>query len=149
MKMSLEKWLEYGWLKREPSSANEIKALQGIVQRSLNDSKVDAISADLRFVAGFTAALTAATVALRASGYRTVTQVGHHTKIIESLELTINADPKLIQKLKVFSNKRNKSIYDVAGAVSDQELKEIAKVATELSSQVTLWLQKSHPELEV
>jgi hypothetical protein len=119
------------------------------VQRSLNDSKVDAISADLRFVAGFTAALTAATVALRASGYRTVTQVGHHTKIIESLELTINADPKLIQKLKVFSNKRNKSIYDVAGAVSDQELKEIAKVATELSSQVTLWLQKSHPELEV
>jgi hypothetical protein len=117
------------------------------VQRSLNDSKVDGISADLRFVASFTAALTAATIALRASGYRTVTQVGHHTKIIESLELTINADPKLIQKLKVFSNKRNKSVYDVAGAVSDQELRDIAKLATELDSQVTLWLQKSHPEL--
>jgi hypothetical protein len=145
--MSLEKWLEYGWLRREPSSANEIKALQGIVQRSLADSKVDAISADLRFVASFTAALTAATIALRASGYRTVTQVGHHTKIIESLELTTNADPRLIQKLKVFSNKRNKSVYDVAGAVSDQELQEIAKLASELDSQVTLWLQKSHPEL--
>ena len=115
--------------------------------RSLADSKVDAISADLRFVASFTAALTAATIALRASGYRTVTQVGHHTRIIESLELTINANPKLIQKLKVFSNKRNKSVYDVAGAVSDQELKEIAKLATELRNQVTLWLQKSHPEL--
>jgi hypothetical protein len=117
------------------------------VQRSLDDSKIDAISADLRFVASFTAALTAATIALRASGYRTVTQVGHHTKIIESLELTINADPKLIQKLKVFSNKRNKSVYDVAGAVSDQELREIARLATALHSQVTLWLQKSHPEL--
>jgi hypothetical protein len=117
------------------------------VQRSLSDSKVDAISADLRFVASFTAALTAATIALRASGYRTVTQVGHHTKIIESLELTINADPKLIHKLKVFSNKRNKSVYDVAGAVSDQEIKEIAKLATELNSQVRLWLQKSYPEL--
>jgi hypothetical protein len=128
MKMSLEKWLEYGWLRREPTSANEIKALKGIVQRSLNDSTVDGISADLRFVASFTAALTAATIALRASGYRTVTQVGHHTKIIESLELTINADPKLIQKLKVFSNKRNKSVYDVAGAVSDQELRDIAKL---------------------
>jgi hypothetical protein len=93
------------------------------VQRCLDDSKVDAISADLRFVAGFSAALTAATIALRASGYRTVTQVGHHTKVIESLELTINADPRLIQKLKVFSNKRNKSFYDVAGAVSDQELR--------------------------
>lgn len=92
-------------------------------------------------------ALTAATIALRASGYRTVAQVGHHTKIIESLELIINADPKLIQKLKVFNSKRNKSVYDVAGAVSDQELKEIAKLATELNGQVTLWLQKSHPEL--
>src|SRR5215472_11113926 len=145
--MSLEKWLEYGWLRREPSSANEIKALQGIVQRSISDSKVDAISADLRFVASFTAALTAATIALRASGYRTATQVGHHTKIIESLELTINADPKLIQKLKVFSNKRNKSVYDVAGAVSDQELKEIVKLAAELHDQVLPWLRKSHPEL--
>jgi hypothetical protein len=145
--MSLEKWLEYGWLRREPSSANEIKALQGIVQRSLDDSKVEGISADLRFVATFSAALTAATIALRASGYRTVTQAGHHAKIIESLEYTIHADPRLIQKLKVFSNKRNKSIYDVAGAVSDQELKEVAKLATELYGQVTAWLRKSHPEL--
>ena len=145
--MSLEKWLEYGWLRREPSSANEIKALQGIVQRSLDDSKVEAISADLRFVASFTAALTAATIALRAAGYRTVMQTGHHAKIIESLELTILADSKLIQKLKVLSNKRNKSIYDAAGAVSDQDLKEIAKVATELHRQVTLWLSKSHSEL--
>jgi hypothetical protein len=145
--MTLENWLEYGWLKREPSSANEIKALQGVVQRSLKDSKVEAISADLRFVAGFTAALTAATIALRASGYRTVMQVGHHAKIIESLEFTINAEPQLIKKLKAFSNKRNKSIYDVAGAVSDQELKQIVKLAEELNSQVTLWLRKSHPEL--
>jgi ppGpp synthetase/RelA/SpoT-type nucleotidyltranferase len=117
------------------------------VQRSLDDSKVEAISADLRFVASFTAALTAATIALRAAGYRTVTQTGHHTKIIESLELTLKADSKLIQKLKVFSNKRNKSIYDVAGVVSDQDLREITKLATELQSQVTVWLRKSHPEL--
>lgn len=145
--MSLEKWLEYGWLRREPSSANEIKALLGIVQRSLDDSRVEAISADLRFVASFTAALTAATIALRAAGYRTVTQTGHHTKMIESLELTIKADSRLVQKLKVFSNKRNKSIYDAAGAVSDQDLREITKLANELQSQVTAWLRKSHPEL--
>ena len=117
------------------------------MQRSLDDSRVAGISADLRFIATFTAALTAATIALRASGYRTVTQTGHHAKIIESLEFTIHADPRLIQKLKVLSNKRNKSIYDVAGAVSDQDLKEIAKLATELHSQVTLWLRKAHPEL--
>lgn len=117
------------------------------MQRSLDDSRVEAISADLRFVASFTAALTAATIALRAAGYRTVTQTGHHTKMIESLELTIKADSRLVQKLKVFSNKRNKSIYDAAGAVSDQDLREITKLANELQSQVTAWLRKSHPEL--
>ena len=43
--------------------------------------------------------------------------------------------------------KRNKSVYDVAGVVSDQELAEMIKIAIELQNQVTAWLPKSHPEL--
>jgi len=86
--------VEYGWLRREPTSAAEIKDLLGIVERSLADARVEAVSTDLRFIAAFTAALGAATTALRASGHRTVTQVGHHVKTIESLELTIKANPK-------------------------------------------------------
>jgi len=39
--MSLEKWVEYGWLRREPTSPGEIKDLLGIVDRSLADSKVE------------------------------------------------------------------------------------------------------------
>ena len=92
--MSLEKWVEYGWLRREPTSPTEIKDLLGIVSRSLADSKVEAISDDLRFIAAFSAALTAATTALRACACRASTQVGHHVKIIESLELTVNASSK-------------------------------------------------------
>src|SRR5438105_10730742 len=95
--MSLEKWVEYGWLRREPTSPGEIKDLLGIVERSLSDSKVEAVSTDLRFIAAFNAALSVATTALRASGHRTVTQAGHHVKTIESLELTIKASPKVIQ----------------------------------------------------
>jgi hypothetical protein len=48
-------------------------------------------------------------------------------KTIDSLELTIKANPKLIQRFKTFNNKRNKSVYDVAGAVSDQELEAKAR----------------------
>ena len=69
--MSLEKWVEYGWLRREPTSTGEIKDLLGIVDRSLADSKVEAVSTDLRFIAAFNAALCIATTALRASGLRT------------------------------------------------------------------------------
>src|ERR1700736_7036695 len=114
--MSLEKWVEYGWLRREPTSPGEIKDLLGIVGRSLSDAKVEAVSTDLRFIAAFNAALCVATTALRASGHRTATQVGHHVKTIESLELSIKASSKLIQRFKTFNNKRNKSVYDVAGA---------------------------------
>ena len=145
--MSLEKWVEYGWLRREASSPGEIKDLLGIVERSLVDSKVEAVSTDLRFIAAFSAALSVATTALRASGHRTVTQAGHHVKTIESLELTIEANPKLIQRFKTFNNKRNKSVYDVAGAVSDQELEAIVKLAIELKDSTMAWLQKFHREL--
>jgi hypothetical protein len=144
--MSLEKWVEYGWLRREPTSADEIRDLIGIVDRSLTDSKVEAVSTDLRFIAAFNAALCAATIGLRASGHRTVTQAGHHVKTIESLELTVNANPKLIQRFKTFNNKRNKSVYDVAGAVSDQELEAMVKLAIELKEEIVTWLRKVHPE---
>ena len=139
--------MEYGWLRREATSPSEIKDLLGIVERSLADSKVEAVSTDLRFIAAFNAALCLATTALRASGHRTATQTGHHVKTIESLDLTIKATPKVIQRFKTFNNKRNKSVYDVAGAVSDQELEAVLELATELKDRTIMWLQKFHPEL--
>ncbi len=36
--MSLEKWAEYGWLKAEPTSRDEIKSLLTIVGRDLRDA---------------------------------------------------------------------------------------------------------------
>lgn len=145
--MSLQKWLEYGWLKAEPSSPEEIKDLLGIVARAFNDAKVTAISEDLRFQAAFSAALTAANIALRASGYRTKVQTGHHQKIVESLELTLKSDPRLIQKMKVFSKKRNATSYDSAGGVSQQELEQAIKLAGDLRKSVVAWLNEHHPEL--
>jgi hypothetical protein len=108
----------------------------GIVTRALKDSKVEAISDDLRFQAAFSAALTSANIALRASGYRTRVQTGHHQKIVESLELTLKSDPRLIQKLKVFSKKRNATSYDASGSVSEQELEQAISVAEALQQEV-------------
>jgi len=139
--------VEYGWLRREPTSPGEIKDLLGIVERSLTDSKVEVVSTDLRFIAAFNAALCVATTALRASGHRTVTQAGHHVKTIESLELTVKASSKVIQRFKTLNNKRNKSVYDVAGGVSDQELEAMVKLANELKDSTIAWLHRFRPEL--
>jgi hypothetical protein len=145
--MSLEKWAENGWLRAEPTSSEEIADLLGIVNRDLNDARVEAISDDRRFEAAFNAARTAANVALRACGYRTATQLGHHLKTVESLELTIHADPRLIQKMRIFSKKRNATSYDSAGNVSGQELAEVIRVADELQQRVKAWLRDNHPGL--
>ena len=59
------------------------------------------------FYTTFNAVLALANTALRASGYRTTNQQGHHTRTLETLEYTIGADPKLIRKLLAFSKKRN------------------------------------------
>lgn len=145
--MGLEKWVEYGWLKAEPTSRDEIKSLLTIVERDLKDASVAAISDDRRFEAAFSAARTAANIALRACGYRTLTQSGHHVKTIESLEFTINADFRLIQRMKTLSKKRNVTSYDSAGNISTQELELAIKTAIELRSAVIAWLGKNHRQL--
>ena len=140
-------WAEYGWLKPEPSSRDEIRSLLTIVDRDLKDANVAALSEDRRFEAAFSAARTSANIALRASGYRTAVQAGHHIKTIESLELTIKADARLIQRMKTLSKKRNATSYDSAGNVSEQELQIAMRTAIELHREVVAWLRENHPEL--
>jgi predicted Rossmann fold nucleotide-binding protein DprA/Smf involved in DNA uptake len=72
---------------------------------------------------------------------------GHHTKTIESLELTTKADSKLIQRMKNLSRKRNATSYDSAGNVSKQELELAIRTAAELHRDIVTWVEKNHPEL--
>ena len=111
--MSLEGLLEAKRLRKEPTSSGEIKGLLGIVERSLQDAKVEAISEDLRFMAAYNALLTCATAALRADGYRTGAAGGHHVLTFETLQYTIAAEPSVIRKLKAFATQRGKATYDV------------------------------------
>ena len=145
--MSLEKWAECGWLKAEPTSRDEIRSLLAIVERDLKDASVVGVSEDRRFEAAFNVAQTAANIALRASGFRTLTQAGHHVRTIESLDLTIKADSKLIQRMKTLSKKRNAASYDSAGNVSAQEWELAIRTATEVRSMVVARVEKVHPEL--
>lgn len=145
--MSLERYVENGWLRREPTSAQEIADQLGIVTRSMNDAGVQDISDDLRFYTSFNAILALANTALRASGYRTTTQPGHHIRTIETLEYTIGADSKLIRKLLAFSKKRNAASYDAAGSVSNQELQQILITVEDLRHTLMAWLRTEHPEL--
>lgn len=68
-------------------------------------------------------------------------------RVIESLEHTMGAPTRAVHRLLALSKKRNISNYDVAGAVSDQDLQQTIKLATELRAQVIEWRKKNQPEL--
>lgn len=145
--MSLEGLLEAKRLRKEPTSNDEIKALLGIVERSLRDAAVETISEDLRFIAAYNALLTSATAALRAAGYRTGAQGGHHELTFETLQFTIGAEGAFIRKLKAFATQRGKATYDFAGSVSDEQLRGAIRAAEELKTIVVGWIRKNHGQL--
>jgi hypothetical protein len=107
---------------------------------------VKELDADWRFAIAYSAALQAATAALAAAGYR-ATRQSHHYRVIQSLELTIGAAPKLIRQFDAFRKKRNISSYEVGGAVSDKEAKEMAVLAKALRVEVERWIRAHHPKL--
>lgn len=80
--MSLEKLVQLGWYKDEPSSSKEIADLFSIVDRSQADLKVEGISDDLRFQAAYNGVLTLANIGLRASGLRSSAGTDRRTALI-------------------------------------------------------------------
>jgi hypothetical protein len=74
--MSLQKWLEYGWLRSHQSSRKEISDLLRIIDRDLQDAIGD-ISADWRFGIAYNAALKLCTILIYAEGYRAEKTLQH------------------------------------------------------------------------
>jgi len=74
--MSLQNWLNNGWLEEHRTSSQEIAALFAVADRDLSDCRTSGLSSDWRLNIAYNAALQTATAALAASGYR-VPFVGH------------------------------------------------------------------------
>jgi len=144
--MSLQNWLNNGWLTEHRTSLQEITALLAVADRDLSDCKTPGLSPDWQLNIAYNAALQTATAALAASGYRAVRDA-HHYRVIQSLAHTIKADAGLIALFDQFRKKRNISGYDHAGMISDQEVKEMVNLASRLRQEVEEWLLENHPEL--
>lgn len=87
MKMSLQKWVEYGWLRSHKSSNKEIADLLRIIDRDLQDAAGE-ISSDWRFGIAYNAALKLCTILLYAEGYRPEKTLQHY-RTIQSLPVIL------------------------------------------------------------
>jgi hypothetical protein len=144
--MSLEDWLQNGWLTEHSASGEEISDLFRLIDRDLKDCQTSALSPDWKLNIAYNAGLQSAKAALAAAGYR-ATREAHHYRIIHSLEYTVEADRELIVLLDLFRKKRNISDYERSGTISDGEVQEVINLAKSLKRIVIKWLHKNYPKL--
>jgi hypothetical protein len=144
--VSLQNWLQNGWLKPHQTSRQEIVELFGLADRDLAACQTANLDTDWRFNIAYNAALQLATAALAAAGYQAA-RVTHHVRVIGSLEFTLGWDVATVGLLDDFRKKRNEADYERAGVVSEAEADEMFVLAQRLRKEVDAWMVRHHPHL--
>jgi hypothetical protein len=145
--MTLQKWLDWGWLRPHRSSREEVGDLLAIVQRDLENARIERLSPDWRFGIAYNAALKLCTVLLHASGYRADRELAHK-RTVDALPLILGeqraGDARYLDACR---KKRHIVEYETAGSASDADADELIGFATGLREDVLAWPRASRPEL--
>ena len=144
--MSLEDWVNNGWLRRHDTSRQEIADLLGIVDRDLADAGSN-ISPDWRFGIAYNGALKLCTILLHASGYRSEKTLQHY-RAITAMPMILGAeredDADYLDRCR---RKRNIAEYDRTDVVTENDAQELIEFTRDLRAAVLQWLEKHHPNL--
>ncbi len=146
--MSLPAWSAEGRLRTHQRRRSEIVALLAASDRDLEDLLTSGLSPDRRFAITYGAALGLATIALHASGYRSV-DAGHYEITVKALPHTLGqAQATRTRYLDACRIKRNRSDYDGIGYASDRDAEELAAEVRTLRADVLDGLGSRHPDLK-
>ena len=144
--MTLKLWEKNGWIRSHQTSPQEVAGLLSIVDRDLTDSQ-GRISPDWQFGIAYNAALKLCTILLHASGYRPEKNL-QHFRTLAALPLILGdkrkADAAYLDACRI---KRNTVEYDMAGAATEQDAKELLAFSKQLRDEVLAWLKNEHPNL--
>lgn len=143
--MTWQELLRQKRVQRLPTEREEIEALRRVVERDLADAAISGLSTDARAGLSYDAARAAATMAIRASGYRVRGLRGHETTF-EALSALTGPLRQYAAYFQVLRIKRNALTYATAGDTSDAEADEALEQAGALFADVEAWLARQHPE---
>lgn len=130
-----------------PPNSIEIRRLIAVAEREAADANVAGLSPDGSYEHSYNAALTLATIVVRAYGER-IHGADHHRLTFEALARL--ADGRWAGAADYFQHsrrRRNTTVYDTAGTVSKTESKELATNAQTFANEVREWLRTTRPEL--
>ncbi len=148
MSTTLDIWVSNGSLQRHTSSPEEIADLLSVVERDIAAAQTPGLSDDWKLAIAYNAALQAAKAALAAAGFRvSPSEKGHHYRLVESLRYTVEAPGRDVDLLQRMKKKRHVSDYEVAGAVSEQEAREMHELALRIRELVVHWLREHRSDL--
>lgn len=146
--MSLDNWAKNSWLKPHRTSKQEIQGLFSIVQRGLQDSQLERLSSDGKFLHAYRASFTLATILLYSSGYTPTSGQSHHYRTIAAIpEILGDKYKDDMDYLNECRSKRNAAEYDAANEVSETEANELIDFTKQFQTTVKKWIQKNHLEL--
>ena len=146
--MSLEQWLQSGWLRQVETTVADIQKLFQVVDRDLSDAKAHGLSVDGRFQHAYDAALQLCIIALKASGYVVRKGQGHHKYSIEALRHTLGVQwANTADHIERCSRLRGQAVYERIGVVSDQDATDLLDAAEQLRGDVIGWLKANYLEL--
>ena len=144
--MTLNQWMNNGWLRKHKTSQEEIENLVMIIDRDLKDAK-GGISDDWRFGIAYNAALKLCTILLYAEGFKAERTLQHY-RTIQALPLILgNKRKDDAEYLNSCRSKRNIVEYDYIGGVTGHDADELIEFVKELKAYVLEWLNNNHPEL--
>ena len=147
--MSWQSLLQAEKIRPHRTSRREIEDLRAVVERDLQDAKIEALSADRRFATAYNAALQLGKIVLACAGYR-VAGPAHHQTTFEALEVAMG--PSISAMTAYFDTcrrKRNQVDYDFAHASTETEAAELIQKAEEFYALVEKWIRKHHSQYAV
>ena len=147
-RLRLDDLLAGGRLKRHSPSPSETGDLLALAARQLADAATKGLSPDGCFAAAYSAAITLATVVVRAGAYRVADGPGHHRLTTALLPVLLgDGQRRGATYLDACRRKRNVAQYDRADTISPDESRALRAAARELQDEVLVWLAETHPEL--
>lgn len=146
--MSLESWVEYGWLRPHATSATEIRNLFDIVNRDIEDARNKDLSSDWRFGIAYNAALKLCTILLYVKGYRPEKALAHY-RTLKALPLILGdekeADATYLDRCRSI---RNTVEYDQIGRTTVADAEELLAYVEDLKFEIQQWLKSNFPDFE-
>lgn len=145
--MRLRRLLHEGHLREQAASGQEIADLVEVADRALHDAEVPQLSADGRYITAYSAALTLATIVVRASGYRAAGSAHHWGTFIVLPDLLGATAQERAEYFDESRRKRNRATYGRAGEIDEDESARMVATVRAFRAEVLDWLRANHPEL--